>query len=440
MLAVLAVIMIATFMFLIMTNRMTAMIALILVPAVFAALSGHATEIGRFMLDGVSGLAPTGVMLIFAILYFGLMIDVGLFNPLVNFVVRLVHGDPVRILVGTAILALTISLDGDGATTYMITTGALIPLYRHMGMDLKKMACIIIMSGAVMNILPWGGPTARVMSVLGLGVTDLFLPLVPSMIVTALWVVAVAWLMGVSERNRLELSAALPADSARILTGIHQVESHDNTQQRASSNRLQAFNLILTLLLMVMLISEVMPTPILFMIAFSIALMVNAPKLSDQRTLISNHAANALFVAGMIFAAGAFTGILSGTGMAEAMSTTVIDVVPQEMGRHIAIFTAIISIPFTFFISNDAFYFGVLPVMAEVATQYGVGKEEIGRASLVGQQLHLLSPLVPSTYLLVGLAGIELSDLIRISIKWAFGSCFFFLAVSLVTGAFPWAA
>ncbi len=76
--------------------------------------------------------------------------------------------------------------------------------------------------------------------------------------------------------------------------------------------------------------------------------------------------------------------------------------------------------------SNDAFYYGVLPVLAEAAKAYGIDPVEIGRASLVGQPVHLLSPLVASTYLLVGLAGVEFSDHQKYTFKWAFLLCMIF--------------
>src|SRR3546814_10852667 len=92
------------------------------------------------------------------------------------------------------------------------------------------------------------------------------------------------------------------------------------------------------------------------------------------------------------------------------------------------------------FISNDAFYFGVLPILAETGAAYGVSPAEIGRASLVGQQVHLLSPLVASTYLLVGFVGIEFGEHQRFTLKWALGSFLIFFAASLLFGIFPFAA
>ena len=433
MLSLIAFAMVATFMTLIMTQRVSAIIALILVPTAFALLAGFTAGLGDMMMAGVRELAPTGVMLVFAILYFGLMIDVGLFDPLIRLIVRIVHGDPVRIMLGTAILALAVSLDGDGATTYMITTAAMLPLYRHLKMDVRMLACIVIMCGGVMNILPWGGPTARVVSALKLDAGTVFVPLILPMVATALWVLFVAYRFGLHERARL---AALPpeaidetASAATILT--------QEADPQARRPKLIWVNFLLTAALMVALVMAVLPLAILFMLAFAIAMTINFPSLADQRDRLSAHAGNALAVAGLIFAAGIFTGILSGTHMVDAMAATVTSNIPPALGPYLAPITALLSAPFTFFISNDAFYFGMLPILAQAGAQYGITPEQIGRAALMGQQIHLLSPLVASTYLLVGFVGIELGEHQRFTLKWACGSFVVFFVVSLLLGVFP---
>lgn len=435
MLSLLAFGMVACFMALIMTKRLSALVALMLVPTAFGLLGGFGAELGDMMLAGVEALAPTGIMLLFAILYFGLMIDAGLFDPLTNAIIRAVQGDPVKILVGTGVLALIVSLDGDGATAYMITVSAVIPLYRQMNLDRRKMACIIIMAGAVMNILPWGGPTARAATALKLEPSVVFLPLIPAMIATAAWVLLVAFFFGLQEKKRLDRLGS--AADARF-TAIPATAATGNDRARdisALRPKLFLFNLALTISLIAMLIMEAAPLPVLFMIAFAIALLANYPSIEEQKARINAHAGNALAVAGLIFAAGIFTGILSGSGMVDAMAGTVLAVVPPELGREMTLITALLSIPFTFLISNDAFYFGVLPILAETASAHGVSHEYIARASLVGQQSHLLSPLVASTYLLVGMAKIEFGELIRFTLPWALGSC-----LIMLVGAFAFAA
>jgi len=444
MLTLLAFGMIACFMALIMTKRLTALVALILVPIAFAILAANAVggialgDLGKMMMDGVKDLAPTGVMLVFAILYFGLMIDVGLFDPLISKIVKIVHGDPVRVLIGTAVLALLVSLDGDGATTYMITTAAMLPLYRHLKMDVRMLACVVIMAGAVMNVLPWGGPTARVMSALKLDAGEVFVPLIPAMALTACWVIFVAYRFGIKERARL---AGLPADAIDEDASAQEIIAEDaETHVEARRPGLFWFNLALTAVLMAALVKGLMPLAVLFMIGFAIAIAVNFKSLESQRDRLVAHAGNALSVASLVFAAGIFTGILSGTKMVDAMSASVIASIPAHWGPYMAPITAVISAPFTFFISNDAFYFGMLPILADTGAHYGLTAAQIGRASLIGQQVHLLSPLVASTYLLVGFVGVEFGEHQRFTLKWAMGSFVVFLLASLVFGIIPWAA
>ncbi len=422
--------MVSTFMYLIMSKRLSALIALIIIPILFALIGGFANQIGPMMLEGISKLAPTGVMLMFAILYFAIMIDSGLFDPPVRLILKLVKGDPLKVAVGTVALALIVSLDGDGSTTYMICVGAMLPLYSRLKMSPTIMAGLIIMAGGIMNMTPWGGPTARAASALHVDPSDVFVPMIPGMIVGALALFGVAYLYGLRERKRLGV-LQLPDD--------HVTQDDISVSQFPEARRpkLLWINAILTMVLMTALVAGLLPMPVLFMIAFSIAMIINYPCLQQQKERIAAHAGNVLAVVGLIFAAGIFTGILSGTGMVEAMSKSLLAVIPDAFGPYLAVITALVSMPFTFFMSNDAFYYGILPVLNQAASSYGISAVEMARASIVGQPVHLLSPLVPSTYLLIGLAKIEFGDLQRFTLKWAVMVCMVILAAALLLGVFP---
>lgn len=173
------------------------------VPVLFAVIGGFTTEIGEMALQGVAQLAPTGVMLMFAILYFGIMIDAGLFDPVVGKILKVVKGDPLKITIGTAILVMIISLDGDGTTTYIITISAMLPLYKKVGMNPLILAALALLGNSVMNITPWAGAMARAVSALNLEMADVFIPIIPAMIAGAIWVLFAAYVFGLKERKRL---------------------------------------------------------------------------------------------------------------------------------------------------------------------------------------------------------------------------------------------
>ncbi|MBO9828569.1 CitMHS family transporter [Xanthomonas sp. A2111] len=433
--------MVITFMYLIMSKRLSPLVALIIVPIVFALAGGFGTGINEMMLEGIKKIAPTGVMLMFAILYFGVMIDAGLFDPLVRRILRLVKGDPMKIVVGTAVLALLISLDGDGSTTYMITVSAMLPLYRRLGMNALNMTCVTILAGGVMNLTPWGGPTARAATALHVDPADVFVPLVPAMALAIAGILVLAWYLGMKERRRLGV-VTLPGDAwmdgsvADDGEALPTVEDAEDIKRP----RLLWVNLALTLALMAALVIGVLPMPVLFMIGFALALLINYPNLAEQRRRLVNHAGNVLSVVSLIFAAGVFTGILSNTGMVEAMSRSFLAVIPDAWGPYLAVITALASMPFTFFMSNDAFYFGVLPILSDAASHYGITPVEMARASLAGQPVHLLSPLVPSTYLLVGLAKVDFADHQRFTLKWAVLVSLVLMGGSLLFALYPLAA
>jgi CitMHS family citrate-Mg2+:H+ or citrate-Ca2+:H+ symporter len=428
-LALIGFLMVATFMTLIMTKRMTPLVALIVVPTLFALVAGFHAGLGAMMIDGLKNLAPTGVMLLFAILFFSTMTDTGLFDPLVGKLVRLVHGDPMRILIGSVVLCALVSLDGDGSTTYIITMAAMLPLYKRFDMNRLHLVCLLMVTSGVMNLTPWGGPTARAASALKLDPATLFVPLIPGMIAGLAFLIGLAIYFGRQERRRIgkiELPATLEASDLAV-----------SQWPEARRPKMIWFNAALVIALLVLLVWGVLPLPILMMLAFAIAMIANYPDTASQKERIAAHAGNVLAVVGLIFAAGIFTGILSGTGMVEAMSKEVVGFIPPVLGPYMAPITAVLSLPFTFFISNDAFYFGMLPILAEAGAHYGVEPMAIARASLMGQPVHLLSPLVPSTYLLVSIAGVDLADHQRFALVPAALCCLVMTIVGMLVLAFP---
>ena len=433
--------MVITFMTLIMLRLVSPLVALIAIPVVFALLAGvGGGELGEMMLDGIRTLAPTGVMLMFAILYFGIMIDAGLFDPIVNWILRSVGNDPAKVVVGTAALAAFVSLDGDGSTTYMITVASILPLYKRLGMNALNLTCVTILASGVMNLTPWGGPLARAATALHVEPADVFVPMIPVMVIGVAGVVVLAGVLGIRERRRLgKVSLGMPPLNPTVIadTALLPANGEGEAAVRLRRPQLRWFNALLTIALIAGLIVGLLPLPVLFMVAFAIAIVVNYPQLPEQRARIAAHAGNVIAVVALIFAAGVFTGILSNSGMVKAMSDSLLQVVPQSWAPSLAVITALASMPFTFFISNDAFYFGVLPIVAEVAGSAGIDPVEMARASLIGQPIHLLSPLVASTYLLVGLAGVDFGDHQRFTLMWAALICLLMLVASIALGLFP---
>ncbi|MDR6908888.1 CitMHS family citrate-Mg2+:H+ or citrate-Ca2+:H+ symporter [Rhodococcus fascians] len=459
MLVILGFLMVAAFMFLILTKRATPVVALTLVPVIFGLLAGAGLGIGDMITDGIKSLAPTAALLFFAIIFFGIMIDVGLFDPLVRGILRVVRNDPMKLVVGTAILAMVVSLDGDGSTTFIIVTSALLPLYLKLGVSPVILTVVAGLANGTMNIIPWGGPTVRAASALGISPSDVFVPMVPSMIVGLIIVLLFAVHLGIMERRRIgkliyepELVSSGGGGSIRNGgkgTGGAGTGGSDGSGESGQffdgldPNRdtlrpkLLWFNAALTVVLLVILVMDILPIPVLFMIAASIALTVNFPKVKEQGDAIARHSSSIVSVVAMVLAAAILTGVFQGTGMVEAMAEWLLNVIPPGMGPYLAVITGILSIPLTFFMTNDAFYFGILPVLTETAEKYGIDPVEMARASITGQPVHLQSPLVPAILLLVTLAGVSLADHHKKVLWRAVVVSLAMLAVGIVLGQIP---
>ncbi|WP_243549802.1 CitMHS family transporter [Priestia megaterium] len=434
MLALLGFTMIIVFTYLIMSKRMSPIVALMVIPLLFAVIGGFGKGVGDMMLEGLKQVAPSAAMLLFAILYFGVMIDAGLFDPLIKQLLKIVKGDPMKIVIGTALLSLLVALDGDGTTTYMITVSALLPLYKRLNMSPLVLTTVAMLSLSIMSSMtPWGGPATRAIVALNLDASDFFLPLIPTLIGGALWVIFTGYILGKKERRRL---GAIDIEQFELKSSLAFAEDASLTSQEDITQPKKIWiNLALTIALLVVLVSGIWSVSVLFMIGFALALMINYPKLEDQKERLMAHAGNALTVAALVFAAGIFTGILSGTKMVDEMASLLIHLVPDSLGSFLPTIVALTSMPFTFVMSNDAYYFGVLPIFAETAASYGIHPMEIARASVLGQPVHLLSPLVASTFLLVGMVGVDLGEHQRFAFKWAVLTSLVLIVLAIVTGA-----
>lgn len=418
--------MVLVFMALILSKRMSAIVALILVPVVFGLALGLGPRLGEMVMGGVVKVAPTAMMLMFAILFFAVMFDAGLFEPAVKRIIRAVGNDPMKITLGTAVLATLISLDGDGSTTVLVVISAMLPVYLRVGMNPLILAVMLLLTNSVINIVPWGGPTARAASALHVDAGQVFLGLVPALVIGLAYAFGVAWWLGRRERKRLGWVAGQTgavADAAE--------------RQAKASHRPQLWwvNLALTLCLVVSMGLGLGPLPVLMMVALALALVINYPRLADQKERIGAHADSVLNVIALIFAAGAFTGILTGSGMVDAMSKEFLGVLPDSAGSSMSLITALAGIPFTFFMSNDAFFFGILPILGSAGAQFGVDPLHIARASVLGQPVHALSPLLAAGYLLSGLLKREVGELQRYCLGWAFGSSAVLISAAWLTGA-----
>lgn len=457
MITLLAWTMIIVFMVLIMSKKLQPFTALVLVPLVFTVVGAGAgvfnsaigEELGKAAADitlwerihiigtwtvaGISQTSETGIMLLFAILYFAIMLNVGVFDPVTKCVIQFAKGDPVKVLVGTAVVAGMVSMNGDGTTTTLICCTAFIPVYKKLKMKMLNLGVIVVLMNTILNLLPWSGPTARVISVLsgqpGVNAQAILRALMPGMILSIIYMLGVSYYLGLKERKRLGVQNLTSADIEAMTVAASPEE------EALKRPRLVWINAVMTIAIVVMLVLDIFPAVFLFLVGTALALIINYKKISDQKSRIQDNAGDALQTVILVLGAGIFMGLFTNSGMSDALAMSLIKIIPSQLTGFWGLITALVSAPGTYFISNDGFYYGVLPVFAETGYQYGFTALEMGVASLLGQAFHLFSPLVAFIYLLLNLTGLEMGDWQKEGLKWASGIFLIFVVVTILTGS-----
>jgi citrate-Mg2+:H+ or citrate-Ca2+:H+ symporter, CitMHS family len=451
MITILGYLLIAVFLFLVIKKKLTAFTGLIIVSLVTGIIACLVTgtpvlKVFSWIKDGLFftvdakgkvslGTINSAVMILFAILYFSIMMNVGLFDPLCTFLIRKAKGDPLKVLLVTALTASVVTLDGDGTTTILIITSAFLPLFKQMKIKLSYLAMLIILPTTLGNMLPWGGPLARAASVLGLEANVLFAKVIPLLIVSEIYVIGVAYFMGKKERKRLGYE-----EGKKEIVTVEQIEEMvatiNDKDKELKRPKLYYFNLILTAAMLYILIKGLVSGAIIFMVGTAIVLGVNYDA-KQQRERVAENGGDAISVASIILAAGAFLGILNGSGMSAAIANSLGSLIPQSLGSHTALIFSFIGAVACYALPVDAYYFGILPVVAPIAQGFGISAAGIGMASFMGQAVRYASPTVPWLFLLIDRTEMSFGDYQKEFFKYSIPMFFIFIITAAITGVLP---
>lgn len=416
---------------LILLRRISPLVAFVTLPVIASALAGFGLgEIGKFITEGLKAVAPTATLFIFAILYFGVMRERGLFAPLVNFLLRSTGGKPLAVAVVTVAVTAVTHLDGIGAATFLLVIPALLPLYLRLGMKREMLLCLVVLSAGVMNMVPWGGTTARASAVTGIDASQLWISLIPVQAVGLALVMALAVFLGL-RAQRSPLGHGMLAGHEAAQTA----EPGDDGRQLSPLSWRYWANLVLTLIILVCLFTGAFPLFACFMVGLGVALVLNYPSLAEQNQAVLRHASDAMQMALVMLAAGILLGVLSGAGMSDGMAHWMINVLPEGSANWLHVIIGAFGVPLGMLFSPDAYYFALLPVIRDVAVAAGVDAQAVASAMLIGENTGFgISPVVPSVYLAIGLAGVELYKHIRYTVLWAWGISLVMLAAAVLFG------
>ncbi|MGN0298756.1 MAG: CitMHS family transporter [Lachnospiraceae bacterium] len=376
------------------------------------------SEMGDFISAGVKDVHGTAALFIFSVLFFGIMTDAGMFDKIINALMKKVGNNVIGVTLMTCLIAMIGHLDGGGASTFLITIPAMLPVYKRLKMRPTTLLLICVTAMGVMNLLPWGGPTMRSATVLEIDPNELWMQLIPMQIVGIVLAVATAIIWGIIEKKRgAGLNSTLEVENNGELEEVAEKASNDLARPK-----LFFFNVILTLMVIICLIFVDVPSYYIFMIGCVIALLVNYPGAKMQNKIIKSHSGPALMMASTILAAGVFLGVLEQSDIMTHMANALAGFIPTSIGRFLPLIVGVLSVPLTLMFCTDSYFYGFLPVLIAIGNNFGVEPAHIAIAMVVCRNCAtFISPVVPATFLGVGLAGVEIKDHIKSSFLWIWG-------------------
>lgn len=388
-------------------------------------------EMAGFIKEGVKGVHGTAILFIFSVLFFGVMTDAGMFDKIIGALMKKVGNNVVGVALMTCLIAIIGHLDGGGASTFLITIPAMLPVYKRLHMRRETLLLICVTSMGVMNLLPWGGPTMRAASVLGVESNDLWSQILPMQIVGLVLAVGTAIFWGLQEKKRI----AKLGDAA-----VEDVGKYDDSDSEEKNNELARpknfiFNVILTLAVIIVLVLDIFPSYYVFMVGCALGILVNYRGKKLQNSIIKSHASAGLSMASTILCAGVFLGVLSKSGIMEKMAIMMASVIPASLGRFLPVIIGVLSVPLALLFDTDSYFYGLLPVLISVGNQFGVNPAHIAIAMVVCRNCAtFISPVAPATYLGIGLAGVEIKDHIKYCFGWQWGVSIVCLVAGLILG------
>ncbi len=413
-------------------------------------------EVGKLIKGGFGSTGSTAALFVFSVLFFGIMTDAGMFDVIINKLMKFVGDNVIGVTVMTAIIALIGHLDGGGASTFLIVVPAMLPVYKKMHMRPSTLLRVAVLAMGVLNLMPWAGPTMRAASVLGIEAGQLWGKLIPVQVFGIVLCLAHAVLAGVQEKKRGAGLHGKLAEAAGTVDAAEEAQ-HQKDENEYARPKLFVFNIYLTIAVIAMLVWDKFPSYFPFMLGVAAALLVNYTPIKLQKKMINRHAGPALMMCSTLMGAAVLMGILvygfnangaaaiakPGVEMAKTsvvtnMAQIISMVMPAALGQHLPLVIGILSVPLALCFDTDSYFYGMLPVMIAIGASFGVEAYPIAVAMVVCRNCAtFISPMVPATLLGIGLADVDIKDHIKCSFGYVWGFSIICMIFAAIIGLLP---
>ena len=385
---------------------------LIMLPIAAALICGFGFgDIAGFIAKGLQSVLSVVVLFAFAIIYFNVLNDVGMFDLFIKRMMKVMGNRVEMVLLVTAVVAAIAHLDGSGATTMAITIPLMLPVFKKMKISPTALLLIISMSSAMLNMNPWCPPAMTLGASIGIDPQAVWRTLIPVQLVGVVLLVGLCFIIGKQERSR---GAGISGAEFEELK-----KTFDQPSPVTVSKPVLIFDIVLTVVLIAAMLLAWAPAYVCFMVALSIALVVNFRGSRAQTDALRRHGGTAINMVLIMMSIGVLTGIIQHTGMIDGMATAILSILPESLGSHLVFIVSLISPLLGIALGNAATHTAMAPVLAGVVVQYGSTAGQLAVGLIIGTSLAAnLSLVGAGPYLALGLADVEMGQHLKYSFKW----------------------
>ena len=405
--AILGYAMIALLIVLLLRNKITPYLGFIIIPPIFALLAGYSLDdLNKFMKAGVSGAMGTAVLALLSVIFFSIMTENGVFDPVVDLLVKKAGNNVAVVTVIAALIAHFSHLDTGTTSTLLVTIPAMLPIFKRLGIDRRYLYLEIVQAIAIMNLLPWGGAITRSSAVTGMDPAGITKALMPCLIVGFIFNMITAVIYG--KRAQAKINAGIldngtDADSDVGLT----VEGNRNTQV----NLKYWINLAWTLFILFLLFKSVFAGYITFMFALAGVLLINYRTVKEWNDVIDKYAKNGMRITLIMFTAGIFSGILSNSEMLTEMANVITSIIPDALAPMYNIICGAVSFVFGTFLGADGFHYGMMPLLLQAGESFGFAQDKLVYIMCMGRDtVSMITPVQATAWMCAGMCGVEFKN------------------------------
>lgn len=375
-----------------------------------------------FIKDGVKSVTDTAALFVFSILFFSVLNASGFFTKILNAFLSKMKAN-ISSLHSYCFYCCCCTFRWFGCFSFLIVIPALLPIYERLSIRKTSMLLIITSAMGVMNVIPWGGPTLRAATNIGMDANLLWHHIIPIQIVgLVLSLLLAIWIA------KIEIKRGAGAGN---LSGINlNIEKSEHHNEKWFW-----LNLLVAIGVIGLLISGIIPSYICFMIGLAIILPLNYPNLKTAKKVLDRASGGAMLMYITLIGAGILIGVFDKSGIMEKMGVLILNFVPDYLGAYIPLMVGILAVPMAIIFCTDSYFYGVMPIVLSVTKAFGAEPLTIAIIMVIARNCAtFISPVVPATLLGCGLAEVNIKDHIKRSFFYIWGISIICLIFAEVAG------